>query len=263
MRRRTLLSVTGAALLGGRAAHGQSATVAKASLAPGGTLRAAINYGNAALAVRTAAGGLDGVSVDIARELARRLAMPLALVPFDAAGKVTAAAGRDVWDVAFLARDPERAREITFTAAYVVIDGNYVVPGTSVIRTMQDVDRPGVSVAVSTGSAYDLFLSRTLTHARLIHAGSTPETIALFLRDHVDVLAGVRRALEQTVSGHPDLRLIPQPFMAINQAMGTPAGRPAGSALLAAFVEAIKADGFVTGALKQHGQDDATVAPPA
>lgn len=95
----------------------------------------------------------------------------------------------------------------------------------SPIWTAEDVDHAGVSVAVSTGSAYDLFPSRTLTHARLIHAGSTPETITLFLRDHVDVLAGVRRALEQVMAGHPDLRLIPQPFMAINQAIGTPAGR--------------------------------------
>ena len=240
-----------------------SVAAARASLAPGGNLRVSINYGNAALASRAADGTLSGVSVDIAHELARRLDIPLTMVPFDAAGKVTAVTTKNIWDVAFLARDPERAREISFTAAYVVIDGSYVVPADSRIQDMADIDHDGIRVAISARSAYDLFLTRTLKHAKLVHAGTTPEAVALFQAQKLDALAGVKQAMVQTVAQNPGLRLIQTPFMEINQAMGTIAGRPAGSVYLNAFVEDIKANGFVAAALKKNGQTDATVAPPA
>jgi len=267
MRRRSMLgALTAAATFGwsGKAWAHTPMTDAKSSLAPSGTLRAAINYGNAVLAKQDAAGKVSGVSVDIAHELARRLDVPLTLVPFDAAGKVTAAASQDIWDVAFLARDPERAQSIVFTAAYVVIDGSYVVRADSPITAVDQVDRDGVRVAVGRNSAYDLYLTRTLKHAQLERATSTPEVVALFRSERLEVLAGVKKALDAVVDGDPSLRMIPQPFMAINQAMGTPAGRPAAAAAyLAAFVEEIKANGFVATALKANGQGDATVAPPA
>jgi polar amino acid transport system substrate-binding protein len=239
-------------------AHTATAEV-KSNLAPTGTLRVAINYGNAVLAARDAAGELHGVSVDIAQELGKRLDLPLTLIPFDAAGKVSDAAPDNIWDVAFLARDPERARSITFTAAYIVIDGNYVVPRDSSITTVEQVDRNGVRVAVSKRSAYDLFLTRALKHAQLIHGGSTTEAVALFRSDGLDVIAGVKQALDQVVANDIGLRMIAQPFMVINQAMATPLGRPMAAAYLAAFVEDIKANGFVAQVLKKNGQEEATV----
>jgi polar amino acid transport system substrate-binding protein len=234
----------------------------KSNLAPTGTLRVAINYGNAVLATRDAAGELHGVSVDIAHELGRRLDLPLTLIPFDAARKVSDVAADNIWDVAFLARDPERARTITFTAAYVATDGNYVVPRDSSITAVEQVDQDGVRVAVSTGSAYDLFLTRALRHAQLIHAGSTIEAVALFRSDRLEVIAGVKQALDQVVAIDTGLRMIAQPFMVINQAMGTPWGRPLAAAYLAAFVADIKSNGFVAQMLKKNGQEEATVAAP-
>jgi polar amino acid transport system substrate-binding protein len=266
MRRRSMLgALMGAAMLGWNGtARAQSVTAdVKASLAPTGTLRAAINYGNAVLASRNAAGELSGVSVDIAHELARRLGLPLSLVPFREAGEVSAAASKNVWDVAFLARDPARAQSITFTAAYVVIDGNYVVLRTSPIVAVDQIDRDGVTIAVAVGSAYDLFLTRTLKHAHLVRAASGPEALALLRSNRTDVLAGVKEALAQIVASDPSLRMIAEPFMTIDQAVGTPAARPAAaSAYLSAFVEEIKASGFVAQALKRNGQDEALVAPP-
>ena len=266
MRRRTVItSSLGVALLfGAKAARAQPANPdAASSLAPGGRLRVAINFGNAVLARRDAATGkLSGVSVDIAEELARRLGLPLALVPFDAAGKVSAAATKDLWDVAFLARDPERAREIDFTAPYVVINGTYVVRKESPLRSADQVDGDGVRIAVSGQSIYDLFLARTLKHARIVRAGSPPEAAALFHSERLEVCAGVQAAMQQLVASDPTLRMIPEPFMQINQAMGTPSGRTPGAAYLKAFVESIKADGFVLKALLRNGQADANVAPP-
>ena len=266
MRRRTVIGgLLGAALLlceNSACAQSAPADVAS-SLAPTGRLRVAINHGNAVLAQRNAeTGKLSGVSVDIAQELGRRLALPLTLVPFDAAGKVSAAATKDIWDVAFLARDPERARDITFTAAYVVINGNYVVRKDSTLSTPEQIDRDGVRVAVSGQSIYDLFLSRTLKHAKILRAGSPPEAAALFQSERLEVCAGVQSAMQQLVAADPTLRMIPEPFMQIDQAMGTPVGRTAGATYLKAFVESIKADGFVTKALARNGQPDATVAPP-
>jgi polar amino acid transport system substrate-binding protein len=266
MRRRTMIGglLGTAILLCEKRIHAQSvhADVAS-SLAPTGRVRVAINYGNAVLAQRNSeTGKLSGVSVDIAEELDRRLGLPLLLVPFDAAGKVSAAATRDIWDVAFLARDPERARDISFTAAYVVINGNFVVRKDSPLSTPDQVDRDGVRVAVSGQSIYDLLLTRTLKHAEIVRAGSPPEAAALFQSERLEACAGVQAAMQQLVSSDPTLRMIPEPFMQINQAMGTPVGRTAGATYLKAFVESIKADGFVTKALVRNGQADATVAPP-
>lgn len=266
MRRRTMIgALLGTTLLlGERAARGQSASAdVTSSLAPSGRLRVAINYGNAVLAQRdTATGELSGVSVDIAVELGNRLGLPLTLVPFDAAGKVSAAATKGVWDVAFLARDPERARDIAFTAAYVVINGTYVTRKGSLITTLDQVDADGVRIAVSAQSIYDLFLARTLKRAKIVRAGSPTESTALFQSARLEICAGVQAAMQQLVASDPTLRMIPEPFMQINQAMGTPAGRTAGAAYLRAFVESIKADGFVAKALVRHEQQDASVAPP-
>jgi len=258
-------ALMGTAMLGWNGtARAQGATAdIKASLAPTGTLRAAINYGNAVLASRNAAGELSGVSVDIARELARRLALPLTLVPFSEAGEVSAAASGNVWDVGFLARDPRRAQSISFTPAYVIIDGNYVVLRNSPILALEQIDRDGITIAVAAGSAYDLFLTRTLKHAHLVRAASGSEALALIRSNRADVLAGVKEALQQIVTSDPNLRMIAEPFMTIDQAMGTPAARPAAAAYLSAFVEDIKSSGFVAQVLKQNGQDETLVAPPA
>src|SRR4030088_1073048 len=122
-------------------------------LAPSGKLRAAINFGNIVLAQKDPASGEPrGVSAELARELARRLAVPIEFVTFDAAGKVFDALQKNAWDIAFLAIDPVRATGIDFTAPYVVIEGAYVVPADSPLKTVEDVDRDGVRVAVGRAS---------------------------------------------------------------------------------------------------------------
>jgi polar amino acid transport system substrate-binding protein len=169
----------------------------------------------------------------------------------------------DAWDVAFLAIDPVRAVGITFSAPYVVIEGVYLVPENSPLRGIEDVDRDGVRIAVGRGSAYDLFLKRELKRARLVEAPSSSGALDLFLQDKLDAAAGVRQPLVAFARTHPNLRVIPERFMAINQAVGTPKGRDTGARFLRAFVEEVKASGFVAKALAASGQADATVAPPA
>jgi polar amino acid transport system substrate-binding protein len=203
------------------------------------------------------------VSVDLARELGRRLGVPVELVTFDAAGKVFEALKTGAWDIAFLAIDPARAAEIAFTAPYVVIEATYLVPSDSPLRTIEDVDRDGVRVAVGNKSAYDLYLTRTLKRAQLVRVPTSPEAIDVFLRDKLEAAAGVKQPLLQFAKTHPNVRVMDGRFMAIEQAMGTPRGREAGARYLREFIEEMKASGFVARGLERSGQGDATVAPKA
>lgn len=234
-------------------------------LAPGGKLRAAINLGNSVL-VQTdpATGAPKGITPDLARELGRRLGVPVELVTFDAAGKVFEAVKSGVWDIAFVAIEPVRAAAIEFTAPYVLIEGTYMVPVDSPLRTIADVDRAGVRIAVGVGSAYDLYLTRTIKNATIVRAsaGGGREMIDLFVRDKLEAAAGVRQPLAAYAASHPEVRVMDGRFMEIRQAMGTPKGRTAGARYLAAFVEDVKASGFVADALKRSNQS-AAVAPPA
>src|SRR5215831_3868635 len=224
---------------------------ALADLAPSGTLRAAINFDNTILASSDAATGEPGgISVELARELARRLAVPVAFVPYHAAAKVVEGLG--AWDICFLAIDPKRAEEITFTNPYVVIEGAYLVPEASAIRANDEVDRSGIRIAVSTGSAYDLYLSRNVKHATLVRTTTAKDVVPMFIAQKLEVAAGVRPMLEADVKSTPGLRMLPGRFMAINQAMGAPRGRDAGARYLAAFVEEMKASGFVAEAITRN-----------
>ena len=234
-------------------------------LAPTGKLRAAINLGNMVLAQKDpATGDMRGVTVDLARELARRVGLPLELVPFDAAGKVFEALKAGAWDVAFLAIEPVRAAEIAFTAPYVIIEGVYLVPKDSPLRAVADVDRDGVRIAVNKGSAYDLYLTRTIKHAQLVRGENG---IELFVRDRLEAAAGVKQPLVEYAKTDPSVRIMDGRFMEIRQAMGTPKlryqGRDAAPRYLHAFVEEMKATGFIAEALRRSNQPDAAVAPPA
>ncbi|MDB5558748.1 MAG: periplasmic component of an type amino acid transport system-like protein [Enterovirga sp.] len=232
-------------------------------LAPTGRLRAAINLGNPVLAGLGPDGEPAGITVDLARELARRLSVTIEFVRFDGAGKVTDSAGKNVWDVAFLAVDPRRAEEISFTAPYVVIEGTYLVREDSPLRAIDDFDRTGIRIAVGRGSAYDLFLTRTLKQASLVRAETSEASMQLFSTRGLEAAAGVKQPLVAFARATPGYRVIPGRFMVIEQAMGTPQGRPGASAYLRHFVEEMKASGFVAEAVARHNQPDAAVAPPA
>ena len=227
-------------------------------LAPTGKLRAAINFGNSVLAQREPFGG---VSVELARELAKRLRVPVEFVTYDAAGRVTADATKGVWDIAFVARDPERAKDIQFTSAYVIIEGGYMVPNGSPIQRIEDVDRPGNRIAVGRGSAYDLWLTRNLKQATVVRAPTSPAALDLFRKDKLEVAANVKQPLMAYARANPDVRVLPGRFMAIEQAMATPRGRSAGARYLEEFIKEMKGTGFIAAALEKTGQRDATVAP--
>jgi polar amino acid transport system substrate-binding protein len=232
------------------------------TFAPTGRLRAAINLGNPILA-HPVDSGAGGVSVDLARELARRLGVDLELVVVDTAGKSVDAVATERADIGFFAIDPARGADIAFTGPYVLIEGSYLVKDDAPIRANEDVDRATHRVVVGKGSAYDLFLTRELRQAQIVRAPSSPAVVPTFLEQGADVAAGVRQKLEADARARPGLRLLDGRFMVIRQAMGVPKSRgDAAAALLAAFVEEMKASGFVADALARHGIEGASVAPP-
>ena len=232
---------------------------------PTGVLRASINLGNPILAHRNEqTGEAGGISVDLAREFARRLGAEIELRVVDAAGKSVQVVVAEEADIGFFAIDPVRGADIAFTAAYVLIEGFYLVREDSPVRSNADVDREGVRVAVGKGSAYDLFLTRELKQAQIVRAATSPTVVKTFLEQELDVAAGVKQQLEFDAAQHAGLRLLDERFMVIQQAMGVPKTRGEAAAdVLRAFVEEMKASGFVAEAMRRHGIEGASVAPLA
>src|SRR5476651_2696962 len=218
-------------------------------LAPTGKLRAAINLGNGILAQTDAATGQPkGITPDLARELGRRLGVPVELITYNAAGKVFDAASTGAWDIAFVAIEPVRAAVIEFSAPYVIIEGTYMVPKDSSLKAIADVDRPGVRIAVGLKSAYDLYLTRTIKNATVVRApaGGGKAMIDMFVNDKLEVAAGVKQPLVAYAKDHPEVRVMDGHFMEIQQAMATPKGRLSGAEYLRKFVEEMKASGFIS-----------------
>lgn len=229
-------------------------------LAPTGMLRASINLGNPVLAHGTA-DAPGGVTVDIAREVGRRLHVPVRLVCFGAARESYQAMADGRADMCFLAIEPARVDAVAFTAPYVVIEGVYAVPKESAITGVADVDRPGVRIGVNRGSAYDLFLTRTLGNATLVRAD---DGVAEFLAQGLEAVAGIRQPMAELAAARPEIRLVEGRFMEIRQAVGTTrTRRPETVGFLRDLVEELKANGFVAGALRRANRSDDLVAPPA
>lgn len=235
-------------------------TSVREDLAPSGVLRASINLGNPVLAAGTPEQP-TGVTVDIAREIARRLDVPLELVCFDAARKSFEALTTGTADICFLAIEPARAEVVAFTAPYVIIEGVFAVRRESSLIGVTDVDRAGVRVGVKRGSAYDLYLTRTLQHATIVRGD---EGVDVFLAEGLEAAAGIRQPMTQFVAENPEFRLIDERFMEIRQAVGTTKTRhPDTVAYLHTLIEDLKSTGFIADSLLRSNQPDATVAPPA
>jgi len=235
---------------------------AKEQLTPTGTLRVGVNLGNFLLVNKDAATGAPrGIVPDLAQELGRRLAVPVQLVTFAGAGETADGAATGAWDVAFIGAEPQRAEQIAFTPAYLEIPVTCLVPAGSTIRSLADVDRPGIRVAVSARSAYDLFLSRDLKHAQLVRAEGIAASYDLFVAEKLDVLAGLLPRLVTDVERLPGARILEGKVTAVQQAVGTPKARNAAAAYLREFVADIKTSGLVARLIERHGVKGVNVAP--
>src|SRR6201996_6415177 len=224
-----------------------------AELAPHGVLRAAINMGNFLLVTgRTPSGDPTGVSPDMAAAIAARLGVPVKYVPFAKPGELADAAGTDVWDIGLIGAEPARAEKIAFTAAYVEIEATYLVPAGSPLKAIADVDSPGVRIAVTARSAYDLWLERNIRHAELVRSNSLDGAFDQFAAEKLEALAGLRPRLLTDVQKLSGATILPGQFTAVQQAIGTARANAAAAAWLHDFVEQAKASGLVRQFIEQH-----------
>lgn len=227
---------------------------ARSELAPTGKLRAGMNLGNALFTGTDAATGeLRGVSVDLMRELASRLGVPVDFVVHATPGEVADAAGTGSWDVAILAIEPARAQTIAFSPAMTEIEATYVVRKDSPLKTIDQVDAAGVRIAAPAKAGYELYLTRTLRSATLIRTRNVQASIELFNEGGADVVASLKPTLLESMGKMPEGRLLEGRFTAMNHGLGTARDRPAAAAYLKAFVEDITASGFLARSIARHG----------
>jgi polar amino acid transport system substrate-binding protein len=226
---------------------------ARSQLAPSGKVRAAINYGNPVLAKKNpGTGELRGVTVDLGRELGRRLGVPVELVAYETVAKLLAGFKSEEWDVAFLAVDPTRG-DFAFSAPYMEVQVTYLVPERSDIRQASQADRPGVRIAVQSKNAADLFLTRELKHAGLVRTTNTAAAFDALKAGSADAFADNRQHLLSVGEANPGYRVVDGRFTSIQHAAAVPASRHAAADYLRVFIEDVKASGFVKNALDQSG----------
>jgi polar amino acid transport system substrate-binding protein len=236
----------------------------RAQLAPTGVLRAGINLSNFLLVTgRSESGDPTGVAPDMAREIARALDLPVKYVTFKSPGELGDQVGKDVWDIGLIGAEPQRAEKIQFTAAYVEIEATYMVPEGSPIKSIADVDKAGVRIAVSARSAYDLWLVNNIRNATLVQVNGLDATYEKFMSDKLEVLAGLRPGLLKDVEKAPGLKILDGKFTAVQQAVGTAKANIEAAAFLADFVEKAKKSGMVQGFIDRHKVKGLSVAPPA
>ena len=235
-----------------------------AELAPTGVLRAGINLSNFLLVTgKSPAGDPEGVAPDMAREVARRLEVPLKLVPFKSPGELADAAGAGVWDIGLIGAEPQRAEAIAFTSAYVEIEATYLVPAGSRLKSIPDVDAAGVRIAVTGRSAYGLWLDRNIKHAELVRTETIASASERFIHEKLDALAGLRPGLLSDLEKLPGARILDGRFTSVQQAIGTAKRNAAGVAFLRDFVEEAKASGLVSRLIERHKVRGLSVAPRA
>ena len=229
----------------------------RAQLAPTGKLR--VGFQNmVTYSKNPQTGEFSGVGVDIARELARRLIVPFAPVEYPSAAKMLASVGD--WDIGFTAIDPDRT-DVVFTRAYMLVPNNYMVPASSRFRTNSDVDTSGVRIAAFRGQTNDLYLTRVLRAATLVRADGREPALALYASGQADVFSGARDGELDYLAQFPANRILPDSFLDVPHAVALPKDRANGLAFVSAFLDELKASGFVADAIKRAGLRSERVAP--
>ncbi len=232
-----------------------------AQLAPTGVLRASVYLGNFLLVTgQSSDGEPTGIAPDMCRAVAERLGVQLQLFGFKTQDEVVESAATEKCGIALVGSDPARAKLVTFTSAYVELEATYLVPASSSITELSQVDQPGVRIASFLNSAYDLWLQRNLRHATLVHAESLVASNALFDREKLDALAGLKTGLLAVSQGLPGSRILSGQFTGIQQAISTKKSHVESLVFLNECVKEWIANGFVSSLIHKHAVQGVSVA---
>lgn len=233
-------------------------------LAPGDTLRVAIAVGpapSALYAVRDGSGKPRGVAVDLGAVLARKIGKPVQFVEYLASGAITADADKGVWDVTFMPVDAERAKRVSFGAAYHVLTSTYLVVPNAPVETVADADKPDIRIAIVDGTATSRAARTTSKDATFIVIKGVDEGVALLKEGKADAIALSRESLTGLVDKLPGARILDGGFLNSFTAAAVPNGKPEALAYVSAFVEEQKASGAVRRSFDEIGLKNSVVAP--
>ena len=227
--------------------------IIKKQLAPKGHLRAAINLSNFLLVTGTDdQGNPEGVSPDLAKALANELNIEYKLIPFKRPGELADAVLDDVWDIGNIANESERAKSITFSHPYTLIESTFLVRESSKINSLQDVDKKDVRIAVAERSAYDLWLTENIKNAELIRAKSIDLSFKIFEDNSYEVLAGLKPRLIDDLKNTKNCKILPDAFTFIKQCIGSKPGNPEAEKFINNFIEKNTKNGFIESLLLKH-----------
>ena len=215
-------------------------------LAPKGYLRAAINLSNFLLVTgKDNNGDPEGVSPDLAKALANELNIEVKLIPFQRPGELADAVSDDIWDIGNIANEAERAKSITFSSPYTLIESTFLVRDSSYINSLNDVDREGVRIAVAERSAYDLWLTENIKNAELIRAKSIDLSFSIFQENEYEVLAGLKPKLIDDLKNTENCKILQGAFTFIKQCIGSKPGNPEAEKFINNFIEKNIENGFI------------------
>jgi len=258
-----LMTATLAVLMMGCTATATAPTPeARQALAPTGKLRVALQLANPLNVVQDSASGeMTGVGFDLGKELARRLGVPFEPVLYPSVGALLDSGKTGAWDVAFVGFSPARAEEWDFTALHLEVEFGYLVPASSAVSTMADVDRPGIRIAVQEKSGPDVFFSRTLKNTAMVRASSNAGALDLVKAGKADVMGSIKPVLFEMSKQLPGSRVLDGRPGIDPHAMALPKGRGSGAAYARSFIENAKSEGVVKTAVERAGLRGVVVAP--
>jgi polar amino acid transport system substrate-binding protein len=243
-------------------AVGAWADSAKDELAPSGRLRVALamsSLGGPFWSAKDAAGKPTGVPVDLGKELARRLGVPVDYVTYENSGQITDAAAKGEWDVTFVPVDAERAKKLAFGPIYNVADATYLVRAGSPIQSAEQLDQPGVKVAAVANTTTMRGAARTLKNTTVVGYQSADEIVALLTKGEIEAFANLRDQLVPLSTRIPGSRVLPGAFQQTKTAIAVPLGRPNALAYASTFLDDVKTGGFLRRTLDGHGLNDTPI----
>ena len=235
-------------------------------LVPTGKLRVAVAVGPAPSALWTvrdgATGRPRGVTVTLGSAMAQRLDVPVALIEYAASGEIIAATNRGAWDVTFVPVDDERKKAVDFGSPYHLLQSTYLVAPGSPIKTLDEVNRPGVRIAGVAGTATLRASTRFAPGATPVTVKGPDEAIELMRAGKVDAIALSRETILALIEIVPGSRALDGGFLHSTTAVAVAKNKPAALAYVTAFIEEAKASGLVRRALDEMGLRSSQIPPP-
>jgi polar amino acid transport system substrate-binding protein len=232
-------------------------------IAPNGTLRAAYLANNPAQAVRDPASGeIRGASADLARELARRRNVPLVFLPLTNPPTVIEAVAKGDADIGFVAYAPERVGTVEFSQIYMLVQQSFIVPDSSPIRCVADIDVPGRRIAGGKNDSITLYLARNLKQATLVETDNTPADAKRRLSaGEIDAFGANRQRLTNLLKEMLGYRMLSDNLFGVTQTIIVPKGRPEVLAAINGFIDEVRASGFLQNAITKSEVVGLEMAP--